>query len=442
MATYFPMGHDDGIALVAGIEAMYGEQVKQTAILAAQANTSIPATLLKNWASVREAIQGGYGQAILPVGSQYITNLADDHTGTTVNYDAPWDSAHFGTGMLPNGNTINVMFSQMHYCLPFDTMFSQYQAFLKSVDGLPADTYNVTFASDAGDASTKGKTFYFTLPSDLPAGGLLAGFRGYSGRDIYIYQNQTDTSPTTVTATEGSEGTSLGTITVAGVFVPASGTPESTQTVTVDGTDYHFYGLNSVQRIAYGNGRWLHSPLRKFLNAYGTGWYAPATVFDVPPSYVGYKGFLTMLPEEFVASMQPIAQVTALNYVTDGGTAASPLTDTTYDKVFLPSWEQHYLAVSQYYGGAVGLEGQAWDYWKQVAGTSSPLPASTWGNESTYHKEYIQYDLASKTTARTCWVRSALRGTGSSVADVYSSGNCGSSYAISGYRVAPACAIG
>ena len=441
MAKILPISHEDGMALSDAIQAMCAEEIKKTAAMAAQANTTVSSALMSDWQSVVTAVREGYAQALLPVGTQFVANLADDHTGTTTNYQAPWDVAHYQDATLQGGDAIPVMMAQMHYCLPFDTQFSGYQAFLHAVDGLPAGTYNVTFASDAGGATEKGKTFQFTLSSALPAGGLLAGFRLYSGRDIYVYQSQSDTSPATVTATEGSGGTSLGTMTNAGVAVPASGTPVTTMTVTVDGTDYTCYGLNSAQRVAYGNNRWLHSPLRQWLNADATGWYVPATVFDVPPAYVGYRGFLGMLPGQLVESMRPIAQVTATNYLTDGGTSGSPLTDTTYDRVFLPSWEQHYLLTSQYYGGAAGLEGQAWDYWRQVAGTSSPLPASD-SDPKTNHREYIQFDLAGSHAARFCWLRSASRGSGGGGAIVFSAGYCGYGTAIYGYRVAPACAIG
>jgi len=197
-----------------------------------------------------------------------------------------------------------------------------------------------------------------------------------------------------------------------------------------------FYGLNSLHRVSYGNNRWLHSPLRQFLNAEGTGWWHPATVFDRPPSYVGYEGFLSGLPADLVAAMQPIAQVTALNYVTDGGTAAEPAYDTTYDKVFLPSGKQHHIQATADFGGAAGLEGEAWEYWERVL--ASTVPAVWW---QTY-PEYRQYDLASPAAARYCWMRSAYRGYGRHVACVDASGNCTSTNAYNGLRSAAACAIG
>lgn len=217
--------------------------------------------------------------------------------------------------------------------------------------------------------------------------------------------------------------------------VPASGTPETYSSVTIDGTTYTYYGLNSLHRVAYGNNRWLHSPLRQYLNSTGFDWWTPATVFDRPPAYAAYRGFMSGFSEDFLAVVQPIARKTALSYAVDGGTRTAPEYDTTYDYFVLPSGIEHYLADNADYGGAQGQEGYQWDYWKKVAGTTSPL---AWGQT---HTEYIQYDLAAHTTARYVWMRSCGRGYGGNVARVNASGSCGNSGAYGGYRSAPACAI-
>ena len=440
-------GLEEGPSIAAWLEDIAAENIKQTALMAALANTTVSAALLADWTEVQAAIQGGLGPSILPIGTQIFTAFSDNHGAETVNYNAPWDVTHFGTGSLSDGETINAMFAQMHYCLPFATQFSKQQAFLYAIDGLPAGTYNVSMGFSWGTNVVSGKTYQFTLANALPAGGQLSGFEGAPDQNPSNWKVKAWSSPTattateTVSVTEGSGGTSLGTFTAAGVAVPASGTPATSSSVTIDGATYTYYGLNSLHRVAYGNNRWLHSPLRQWLNADGSGWYVPATVFDRPPDYAGYDGFLSMLPDAFVAAMKPIAQVTATNYISDGGSAASPATDTTYDKVFLPSWEQHYLAVSQYYGGTAGLEGDAWEYWERVAGTTSPLPGST-SDPSTYHPEFVQQDLTNAHTARGVWLRSCYRGGAVNVAGVYASGGCGYSGANGGYYAAPACAIG
>lgn len=441
MSNWFPMGHDDGVAITEVLHALAAESVKSNALLGVIADTTTAGALIHDWGEVAVAVREGVAPDLLPVGTQFTEKWTDVRSDVSTEHDAPWNVVHHGTGQLADGETIPVMIAQMHRTLPFATQFSPSQAFLCAVTSIPAGTYHVTMGFSWGKV-VSGKSYQFTLTQDLPVGGQLAGFNGApdvapENWKVSAYASATATTATeTVAVTEGADGTSLGTFTAAGVSVPASGTPE----VTTVGS-LQFYGLNSLHRVAYGNNRWLHSPLRQFLNASGSGWYMPATVFDRPPAYVGYDGFLTGLPADMVAVLQPVAHVTALNYITDGGTAAQPATDTTYDRVFLPSWGEHWLAVSQSYGGAQGLEGEPWEYWERVAGTSTPLPASG-PSVSTYHPEYVQYDLASPTAARYSFMRSASRYTGHHVAVVYASGYCGYNTASNGYCATPACAIG
>ena len=363
-------------------------------------------------------------------------------TAEAVNYTAPINVVHYGSGVLADTEIVKVGHLQFHRCLPFDTQISNYQAFLYAIDGIPAGTYNVTMGFNWGSNVVNGKTYQFTLTQDLPAGGQLAGFRGAPDQNpsnwrVYAYASRTAATETeTVTPTEGSAGTNLGTFTVAGVTVPASGTPAAAQSVTIDGVTYTYYGLNSLHRVAYGNNRWLHSALRQYLNSYGFDWWEPKTVFDRPPAYSARQGFLSGLPESMVEHMLPIARKTAISYAVDGGTSSAPEYDTTYDLVTLPSGREHFLVDNADFGGGQGMEGDHWEYWERVAGSSSPL--AWWAT----HPEYIQYDLASPTSARYVWMRSAYRGSGTSVAIVTSSGACNGNYAVGGSRAAPACAIG
>ena len=398
---------------------------------------------VSSWSELAFLAAGGQEGGDFVIGMQATDKFHDTHATPAVDYEMPWDVVSFETGTLQDSSTKPVMFLQSHWCLPFGTQISNYQAFLYAIDGLPAGTYHVTMGVNWGSNVVSGKTYQFTLANALPAGGQLSGFEGAPDQSpvnwkVKAWASRTATSVTeTVSVTEGDGGTDLGTFTTAGAqVVPASGTPATYSTVTIGGTDYTYYGLNSLHRVAYGNNRWLHSAIRQWLNASTSDWWVSQTVFDRVPSYASYPGFLSMLPADLVAVMQPIKQVTALNYVTDGGTSGSPEYDVTYDKVFLPSWEQHYLKVDSTFGGTAGLEGTAWEYWKRVAGVNSPWAAYT------THEEFIQRDMTASHTARYCWMRSANRGNGYHVAFVYSSGHCSTYYAISGNYAAPACAIG
>ena len=441
------LASDDYIMVDSATEGSRRYLAKTLVAAAAAAQSSV----LTDWSQAAALINAGLGSVYFPVSSQSIVpwSTKASSSATAAEYSPAFDAVHHGTGTLATGDELPVVHMQMHRCLPFDTAFSNYQAFLYAIDGLPAGTYNVTMGFSWGSNVVSGKSYQFTLTQALPAGGQLAGFRGAPDQSpsnwrVYAYASRTaETATETVTVSEGSSGSNLGTFTAAGyAVVPASGTPATTASVTVSGTAYTYYGLNSLHRVAYGNNRWAHSPLRQYLNGTGFDWWTPATVFDRPPSYVGRQGFMSGFDEDFLAHVQPIERKTALNYVTDGGTSAAPVYDTTYDRFVLPSGLEHNLQDTAAYGGAQGQEGPAWDYWKRVAGSSSPLGWSSWGNTSTYHTEYVQYDLASPTTARGVWMRSALRGSGNVVAYVHSPGYCSFSSAVYGYRAAPACAIG
>lgn len=392
---------------------------------------------ISDWDALADVVATGDGGRYLPVGTQFVVPWSS--TGSTkTDYEMPLDVAHFCEGEIEGGEAaIPLMYLQTHYCLPDGMEFSPKQAFLYAIDGLPAGTYNVTVAAtvyerEAGD-------YQFTLTQALPAGGQLAGFfDAGAAASVKAYASQVAASATeTCTVTSGSAGTNLGTWSSAGVAVPASGTPESHETVTIDGQGYTYYGINAQSRVSYGNNRWLHSPLRQWLNASGDNWWSPATVFDRPPSYVSHKGFLTYLDPGLIAVMQPVKRTYALNYATDGGTSSAPVYDTCYDKVFLPCWEENYLKVDSSYGGKAGEEGcgEAWEYWRRAKGTSTPPAAGT------TNTEYIRTRLDNKTAAPV-FLASAHRSTGGNVAYVNSAGYCGNYYACTADRAAPACAIG
>ena len=130
--------------------------------------------------------------------------------------------------------------------------------------------------------------------------------------------------------------------------------------------------------------------------------------------------------------MRRVKVVTGVPYC-DEGTANEPVLDTTYDLVFLPSLEEHFLALNE--SGMKGKEGEAWEYWARIA--QSPTPLALWQTWT----QLITYAINGKTSPQSVWTRSALRGYGSSAFVVYSSGYVYYSYAHNGNRCAPARAI-
>ena len=190
--------------------------------------------------------------------------------------------------------------------------------------------------------------------------------------------------------------------------------------------------MNSIYRCAYGYNRWSQSALRQYLNGKGTNWWKPQNKWDRPPEYVGKHGFLDGIPEAELAVMRRVKVVTGVPYCEEG-TSNEPVLDTTYDLVFLPSMEEHFLALGE--SGMKGKEGEAWEYWARVA--QSPTPLALWQT----WPQLITYAINGKTSPQGVWTRSAYRYYGYYTFIVYSSGYVSSGYAQYASRCAPARAI-
>ena len=130
--------------------------------------------------------------------------------------------------------------------------------------------------------------------------------------------------------------------------------------------------------------------------------------------------------------MRRVKVVTGVPYCEEG-TANEPVLDTTYDLVFLPSLEEHFLAPNE--SGMKGKEGEAWEYWARIA--QSPTPLALWQT----WPQLITYAINGKTSPQHVFLRSACRGYGDYVFCVYASGNVYDTTAQNAYRCAPARAI-
>ena len=360
-----------------------------------------------SWAAIQQIVRSGLAQKMFSIGDQINVAWRDNATGT--EYTVPLDVVHFGNVETEDGQTKPGMFLQWHYTAPFGVQFSNYQAFYYCESELPAGTYCVTIGENWSPGCVKNSTCNFTLTQSVPAGGQLAGFRGVSGANpttlsVYSYADRTTATPQeTVSISEGASGTSLGTLTFArGV-------------------------LNGLQSVAYGYNRWSMSALRQFLNsdgAVGTWWIAQHD-YDRPPNELSQKcGFLSGFDSDFSGVLTPIKVTTNLNTVTDNGAQ-----EITYDKFFLPSLEQMYIAPQ------LAGEGEFWEYWKQALGTESTVEKS-----GTY-PELKTYAIDAQTTAQYVRLRSALRGYSYLTWFFGASGGVYGSGAILAYRFAPACVI-
>ena len=201
--------------------------------------------------------------------------------------------------------------------------------------------------------------------------------------------------------TEGSEGTCLGTVSVAASSI-----------VNMIGT------FNSTQCNAYGSNIWSLSGVRQWLNADSTGWWVKQHMFDLAPSYSGTKGYLGDLDPAFVAILGEVEVSQKRNtvYAVDGQLSGY---ETTRDKVFLPSMTE------LNYGNNDGYaEGSVLEFYKGAGNT-----------------DRIKYDISSAPTARYWWMRSPYPWSASHVRGVGLDGSLRDNGASSGNGVAPACVI-
>ena len=315
-----------------------------------------------------------------------------------------------------NGDKVPGMYIQWHFCSPFGVQFDAAEAFYYAETELAAGTYNIIVGDNWGTNCKKNEQYQFTLSKPVPKGGQIAGF--YSMPDKapseWTVQTFTDAKSTTpietVKPTAGSNGTNLGTMSFTG-----------------DGK------LNSLQRVAYGYNRWSQSAIRQYLNsAKAAGqWWEPQHKWDRPPAELASKpGFLSGYSDDFLNAIKPVRVRTALNTVTD---AAVGTYEDTYDKIFLASLEQEFITPQ-----ASGIEGEAWDYWKQAVERSTPTP---WYKTFAEGGHPITYGIDGKTSAQYVRLRSAYRGYAYLTWHVNASGFVSNGSAVYSGRFAPACVI-
>ena len=189
----------------------------------------------------------------------------------------------------------------------------------------------------------------------------------------------------------------------------------------------HRCPINNLSVLRYGYNRYSHCAYRQWLNsdeAAGDWWTAQHTGDKAPNELNTYAGFMAGLDSDFLAVINPVKVQVATNTVTDGG-----VTDTMYDKFWLPSVEEMYGSPQ-----AAGVEGAYFPYWKTKTGLSAPSNSANSGR--------IQYALNAQTSAQNVRCRSAYRG------NSYYSWYCNSSgelytyvYSYTSYSSVPACAI-
>ena len=361
---------------------------------------------------IRNYVRSGKADKVFNIGDQIIVPWTDILTGKT--YDCPFNICHFGEVELEDGEKVPGMFIQMNYASLYPVMFDAFEAAYVAAQELPAGTYNMTIVSTWSKAEAG--TYQFTLTHPVPEGGHICIPQRIADVEISTWKVSTyssglSTTPIeTVPMTAGNGGTSLGELVLAGNA-----------------------NLNSIQRAAYGYGRWSQSAYRQYMNsAAGIGeWWTPQNPYDRAPDQLATRpGLLSGFGDDFLDIIRPVKVATALNTVTDGNVSENGI-EYTFDRFFLPSLEQIYTEPQ-----LAGAEGEAWLYWKRALGLSAPSK-----HHPNVYDAYKTFAIENHNSAQYVRLRSAFRGSAYYAWYQSSDGYVGIYSACIAYRGAGACVI-
>lgn len=346
-------------------------------------------TDLTSWYGVRDVVRRGLASRFFQVGDQLVcekdgVEIRWDIIG--IDQDTPVDSNF--------SHSMTLMAHDVYITAAFDAK----EALFAFDDGLEAGTYHFTIDQQPWFAGDVGKVVQFTLQNAIPAGGQLVINNAYSatvvGATISAFASGASTTAIeTVTMSEGSDGTDLGSV---GNALTGSAT-------------------NSIQRALLGSNNWSQSAARQYLNsnAAAGAYWTPKTKWDRPPGYVATTaGFLKGLDNDFVSVLGKVTKTTSQNTVTDGGGGVQ-----SEELIFLPSR-------SEIYGSAEisGVnEGAIYDYYKNAT-----------------NADRIKYQ---GTAARYWWLRTPNLANAYGVRYANTSGALYDIYASFASGLAPACCI-
>lgn len=367
----------------------------------------------QSYKDVQNIVRSGLASSFFEIGDQIVTPYAIENGST---YDAPWDIKHIAE---------DGVYLSMHYALPEDMQFDAPEAIYYAPDGLEAGTYNITIGSNYGDGWVSGNSFQFTLANHVPAGGQIFINFGTSyannpanGRTVTVYDGVGTTNVVeTTTTSAGSDGTNLGTI----------------GAVNANRTNGN---LNAISRTVYGDGRYSNSAIRQWLNSEEPAnmWWHPTNNWDRPPrsADLARAGFLTRLPEDFVAVLDSTDVVVAMN--TQEGFESDR--EIVHDKIFLPSLQNLYINPQ-----LAGAEEPDWDYYKILAKEAGLPGKFQWYKTYEVLKHYNLASVGSTPSSAYVWLRSCHRNNASYSWYVNSDGLVSNGAAYYTFRSCPACKI-
>ena len=293
-------------------------------------------------------------------------------------------------------------------------VFDAAEALYYCSEALPAGTYNFTWSYAA--SSVVAGTFQFTLTEGVPAGGqIVIGTNASSSAltsckiKTYASPSSTTTIESNIAITEGSGGTSLG---------------------TINSTSSSDDNLNCAQRILWGSNNYAQSAVRQWLNSaanLGSVW-APTNKFDRAPSWhtgsdSAHRGFMHGLGDDFIGAVQPAKIACRTNSVfevdsLDGTEFAVNQVYELEDKFFLLSRPEIYGA----YDSTSYKDGTQLEYYEGLT-----------------NAEIIKRDGVG--SARSAWLRSPQPSSADRERGVRTDGSLNVNNAVYADAVAPACII-
>ena len=367
-------------------------------------------TAVNTWEDIKNAVRLGLGAKLFPVGYEFTTE--DATTGAVITWVVRDHDKHAAAnGKLTHSMTLEAKYVYSNSAGTYLTLvFDAYEALYYAAEEIPAGTYNFTWNYATG--SMVNGTYQFTLTKAVPAGGQIvlgtnSSSTAITGCKIATYATVAATAAieSGIVVTEGSEGTSLGTI------AATSATSEN---------------LNCAQRIMWGSNNYAQSAARQWLNsdaAAGSVW-TPTNKFDRAPSWATSKaGFMKGLPADFLAAVQPAAIPCRTNSVFEVNSLDG--TEYTVNTVYTLNDMFFMLSRPEIYGSwdsSSIKDGELLEYYEGLTDI-----------------ERIKYDAAG--SARSCWLRSPTPGRANYERNVTTSGALSSDGAIRGGGVAPACII-
>lgn len=367
-------------------------------------------TAISTMANFKEMINDGTASFIFPVGTQF--GLKFKRTAAATAIDLPFDIVHYDS---------DGAYLKSHYAGPEAIQFDAPEAiYYAGNGGLAAGTYHIDIGSAYGNGWDTSKSIQFTLANALEEDDQIYIECGTdnktdptNGRTLTVYAKGSTTAKETTTTSNGTGGTSLGTIGATSAQKPEG-------------------QLNAISRVVYGSGRWSQSAIRQYLNsaAAAGSWWTAQNGWDRPPAqHSTVYGFMAGMDQELLDVIDTVDVVTALNTVE----GYQDTYETTQDKFFLPSLQEMYINPQ-----LANTEGVDWDYYKQLA---SEAGLSGKFQQGQTYPILIGYDAASPTSPVHVRLRSAGRGYAYAAWYVNSSGYVYANNAYNALRGWAACKI-